>query len=162
MKSTLHTTRMSLPEKVRIELIALLNKTLASTADLQMQMKHAHWNVKGMEFIALHKLFDELAEEVEEQVDVVAERITSLGGTALGTLQAAAAGTQLRVYPTDIFAARDHLEHLAHNFAILGEHARNGLKFTEELGDMATNDVYIDLARMLDKNLWFLEAHLQK
>lgn len=162
MKSILHATRVSLPEKVRVEIITLLNKTLAATTDLQMQLKHAHWNVKGMEFIALHKLFDELAEEVENQVDVVAERITSLGGTALGTLQAAAAGTQLRAYPTDIFAARDHLEHLTHSFAILGEHARNGMKFSEELEDMATNDVYVDLTRMLDKNLWFLEAHLQK
>ena len=162
MKSTMHTTRISLPEKNRIELISLLNKSLASTTDLQMQLKHAHWNVKGMEFIALHKLFDELAEEVENQVDIIAERITSLGGTALGTLQAAAAHTQLRVYPTDIFAARDHLEHLAHNFAILGELSRTNMQATEELGDMASNDVYIDLTRMLDKNLWFIEAHVQK
>lgn len=162
MKSTMHSTRVSIPEKARVELVALLNKTLAGTTDLQIQLKHAHWNVKGMEFIALHKLFDELVEDVAEQVDVVAERITSLGGTALGTLQAAAAGTLLRPYPTDIFVGRDHIEHLAHNFSILGEHARNGMKLTEELADMASNDVYIDLARMLDKNLWFLEAHLQK
>lgn len=158
----LHKTKISIPEKERVELIALLNKTLASTSDLQAQLKQAHWNVKGMEFIALHKLFDELAEEVEGQVDVIAERITSLGGTALGTLQEAAKNTQLRLYPVDIFAAKEHLEHLAHNFAILGEHSREGMAKTEELGDMATNDVYVDLARLLDKSLWFIEAHLQK
>lgn len=158
----LHTTRMSFPEKDRIEIIGWLNKTLASTADLYAQLKQAHWNVKGMEFIALHKLFDEIAQEVEEQVDIVAERITSLGGTALGTLQEAVKNTQLRKYPVDIFAAKDHLEHLAHNFAILSELARENIKATEELGDMATNDLYIDLERMLDKNLWFIEAHLQK
>lgn len=97
----LHTTRMSLPEKDRIEVIALLNKTLASTADLYAQCKQAHWNVKGPEFIALHKLFDEVAERIEEQVDIVAERITSLGGTALGTIQqASAVQTRKKIKPT--------------------------------------------------------------
>ncbi len=162
MKNMLHATKMSLPEKDRVEIIGLLNKTLASTSDLYAQLKQAHWNIKGMQFIALHLLLDKIAEEVEEQVDIVAERVTSLGGTALGTLQEAVKNTQLRVYPVDIFAEKDHLEHLTHNFAILGELSRNNIDEAEKLGDMATNDLYIDLVRMLDKNLWFLEAHLQK
>lgn len=153
---------MSLPEKERVQIIGLLNKTLASTSDLYAQLKQAHWNVKGMQFIALHLLLDKIAEEVEEQVDIVAERVTSLGGTALGTLQEAVKNTQLRIYPVDIFAEKDHLEHLTHNFAILGELSRNNIDETAKLDDMATNDLYIDLVRMLDKNLWFLEAHLQK
>ncbi|HEV2600796.1 MAG TPA: DNA starvation/stationary phase protection protein Dps [Candidatus Babeliales bacterium] len=161
MKQILHTTRISIPERERIELIELLNNTLASTADLYAQCKHAHWNVKGMNFIALHKLFDELAHDLEEQVDVVAERVTSLGGTALGTIQSTVQNTGLRPYPTGTLTAEKHLEHLAHNFAILGELSRNGMKKSEQLEDMATNDLYIDLARMLDKNLWFIEAHLQ-
>ena len=69
----LHKTKISLPEKVRIEVIKLLNKTLASTADLSAQLKQAHWNVKGLEFISLHKLFDDLAEDVEKHVDTIAE-----------------------------------------------------------------------------------------
>ncbi len=162
MKNMLHATKMSLPEKERVQIIGLLNKTLASTTDLFIQCKQAHWNIKGMSFIALHKLLDEIAEEVEDQVDIVAERVTSLGGTALGTLQEAVKNTQLRLYPVDIFAEKDHLEHLTHNFAILGELSRNNIDETAKLDDMATNDLYIDLVRMLDKNLWFLEAHLQK
>lgn len=162
MKQMLHATRISIPEKERSELIELLNHTLASAADLYTQCKHAHWNVKGMEFIALHKLFDELAHELEEQVDIIAERATSLGGSALGTIQSVVQNTHLRTYPTEPLTAQKHLEHLAHNFAILGELARKNIKVSEELEDMATNDLYIDLARMLDKNLWFIEAHLQK
>lgn len=161
-KNILHSSRISIPEKVRVEVIDVLNKTLASTADLYNQLKQAHWNVKGMNFIALHLLFDQIAEEVEDQVDVIAERITALGGTALGTTQTIGENTVLRVYPTNIFQAKDHLEHLIHNVGILAEHAEEIMKFTEEVGDMSTNDVYIDLARLLEKNLWFLEAHLQK
>ena len=162
MSNLLHKTKVSIPEKNRIELIALLNKTLAGTSDLAVQLKQAHWNIKGMEFISLHKLFDELAEKVVEHVDVVAERATSLGGTALGTIQEAVANTCLQPYPIDIFTAKEHLEHLTHNFAILGELSRNNIKEAEGLGDSATGDLYIDLVRELDKGLWFLEAHLQK
>jgi starvation-inducible DNA-binding protein len=162
MKKLMHETKMSLPEKVRIESITMLNKSLASGSDMYAQLKQAHWNIKGMNFIALHLLLDKIAEEVEEQVDVIAERITTMGGTALGTLQQAAKNTSLFTYPIDIFAAKDHLEHLTVNMAAFGEEARNNIKKTDKIGDMATSDLYIDLVRMLDKNLWFLEAHLQK
>jgi starvation-inducible DNA-binding protein len=162
MKQIMHETKMSLPEKERIEIVSTLNRSLASTNDLYIQLKQAHWNVKGPEFIAIHKLLDELAEEIEEQVDIIAERITSLGGTAFGTIQAIAENSQLRVYPLDIFKIKDHLQHLIHNYAILGELTRNNIDLTAQLGDFGTNDLYIVLARLLDKSLWFLEAHLQK
>lgn len=162
MKNLLHTTKIGIPEKVRVEVIGMLNKSLASTSDLYAQFKQAHWNVKGQQFIALHKLFDEIAEELEEHIDTLAERVTALGGTALGTLQEAVKNTALREYPVDIFTATEHLAHLTHNVAVLGELVREHIDQTDELNDMATNDVYIDLARFLDKNLWFLEAHLQK
>ncbi len=158
----MHETRMSLPEKDRIEIVGMLNTTLASMLDLYGQIKQAHWNVKGPEFISLHLLFDRIAEEVENEADTVAERIMALGGTALGTTQEVAKNTKLRVYPTDIFVAKDHIEHLTHNFAILGELSRENMDETSELNDMATNDIYIELTRLLDKNLWFIEAHVQK
>ena len=158
----LHNTKISLPEKNRVELIALLNVTLAGVSDLYIQLKHAHWNIKGLEFIALHKLFDEQAELIEAQVDTVAERVTALGGTALGTVQDIVSNTQLKTFPANIFTAKMVIEHLAHNFAILGEMARQNIAKAEQYGDIVTGDIYIGLARFLDKNLWFLEAHLQK
>jgi starvation-inducible DNA-binding protein len=162
LNNLLHHSSISIPENTREELISILNRSLASTTDLFMQLKQAHWNVKGPEFIALHKLFDELAEEVEDQIDIIAERVTSLGGTALGTLQETVNNTQLRTYPIDIFKAKDHLEHLVHNFAILDELTRENIITSEKLNDMGTNDLYIDLVRLIEKSLWFLQAHLQK
>lgn len=158
----MHETKQSLPKKDRTELATMLNESLASTSDLYLQLKHAHWNIKGKQFIALHKLFDEIAEEVEEQVDIIAERITALGGTAFGTVQDVEKNTQLRLFPTNVFTLELIIEHLTHNFAILSELSRENIDKTEEFDDMATNDLYIDLVRMLDKNLWFLEAHVQK
>jgi starvation-inducible DNA-binding protein len=162
MANVLHNTKISLPEKQRVQVIAMLNQTLASMSDLYLQLKNAHWNIKGLEFIALHKLFDELAENCEPQVDDLAERVTALGGTALGSLQEIAANSTLKAYPANLFEARLIISHLAHNFAILGETTRQNIGESEKYGDIATGDVYIGLTRFLDKNLWFLEAHLQK
>jgi len=162
MDNIMHKTRQSIQERERIDLVTMLNQTLASTSDLYAQLKHAHWNIKGPQFIAMHKLFDEIAEEIEGHVDTVAERITALGGTAFGTIQDVVKNTQLRVLPTNVFAMEQLLEHVTHNFAILSELCRECMDRSEELDDMATNDIYVDLTRSLDKNLWFLEAHLQK
>lgn len=162
MANGMHHTQNGMAEKKRIESAALLNRTLASVIDLYMQTKQAHWNIKGHGFIMLHKLLDEVAEEVEDQVDIIAERATALGGTAYGTLQAVSKATELREYPTNISSIAHHLEHLTHNFAILGEFTRKNICLTAELGDFGTNDLYITLSRLLDKTLWLLEADLQK
>ncbi|MEM6592034.1 MAG: ferritin-like domain-containing protein, partial [Cyanobacteria bacterium P01_C01_bin.73] len=67
----LYSTRIDLPVDMRSQLINVLNQTLAATLDLKTQTKQAHWNVKGMEFYQLHELFDEMAGELEEYVDMV-------------------------------------------------------------------------------------------
>lgn len=162
MKMIMHHTHISIPEKNRIELVSLLNKSLASTTDLYMQLKQAHWNIKGLSFIAVHTLLDELAEQIEAQIDIIAERITALGGTALGTVQEIEQNTELRIYPTHIFSISEHLEHLIYNSAILSEFSRKNVAATQEIGDMVTNDIYIALVRLLEHQLWLLQAHLQK
>src|SRR6266478_4080017 len=85
-------TRNDLPAGTRTKVIELLNARLADAIDLGAQTKHAHWNVKGPNFIALHELFDKVAENVEEHIDTLAERVTALGGTARGTLATVRAG----------------------------------------------------------------------
>src|SRR5258706_457630 len=81
----MYETENDIPEQRRSELNALMNQRLADAVDLQMQMKQAHWNVKGPHFIGLHELFDKIDEAVEAYVDLIAERIVQLGGIAEGT-----------------------------------------------------------------------------
>ena len=78
----MYKTKIDLSEKTRRNVILILNDRLADAIDLQSQVKQAHWNVKGPNFIALHELFDKISELVLDQVDEIAERVTSLGGTA--------------------------------------------------------------------------------
>src|SRR2546428_13534507 len=102
-------TMNDLPENVRSQVSDLLNNRLAEAIDLQTQAKQAHWNVKGPQFIALHKLFDEINEAVVEYVDLLAERVVQLGGTAEGTARGVAERPQLPEYPPPISTGGEHL-----------------------------------------------------
>src|SRR5436853_7450992 len=94
----MYVTENDLPEQRRSELNELMNKRLADAVDLQLQMKQAHWNVKGPHFIGLHELFDQIDEAVESYVDLIAERIVPLGGIAEGTVRVAAERSRVGEY----------------------------------------------------------------
>ncbi len=155
-------TRIDLPLEVRSHVVDHLNKTLAATLDLKTQTKQAHWNVKGMDFYQLHQLFDEMASELEEYVDMVAERVTALAGTAMGTARIAAAESVLPEYPIDIVEGAEHVAALSDRYAAYAKHVREAIDATDELGDMDTADLYTEISRTIDMRLWFLEAHLVK
>jgi len=140
---------------------SFLNERLADAIDLGAQTKHAHWNVKGPHFIALHELFDKVAESVEDHIDDIAERITALGGTAYGTIRAAAKATSLKAYPEDITEGMEHVEALSSALADFGKKVRKGIDQTGKWGDADTADLLTGISRDIDKYLWFLEAHLQ-
>lgn len=155
-------TRIDLPAERREKLIGILNQHLADTIDLHSQTKYAHWNVKGPNFISLHKLFDELAETLDEAVDMIAERGTALGGIAHGTLRQGASRSRLPEFPADVFADLAVVDALAARFANLAKTTREAIDTSDELGDKSTADLFTEVSRDLDKSLWFLEAHLQK
>ena len=159
-KQKLYSTRIDLPKDVRVRAIEILNQTLAATLDLKTQTKQAHWNVKGMNFYQLHELFDEIATELEEYVDMVAERVTALGGTALGTARIAAESSILPEYDLDAVSGAEHVTALADRFGIYAQHVRDAIATTDELGDADTADLYTEISRTADKRLWFLEAHI--
>jgi starvation-inducible DNA-binding protein len=156
----MYPTRNDLPTPLRSKLEKLLNARLADALDLEAASKHAHWNVKGPNFIALHELFDELHTNIEEHVDTIAERITALGGTALGTLQAAARGSSVAPYPEDLSEGVGHLEALSDRVADFGKKSRAAIAASDDLGDADTADLFTAISRDADKYLWFLEAHL--
>ena len=154
-------TRIDIPEKQRTQLVELLNARLADILDLQLQTKQAHWNVKGPRFIALHELFDETAEDIEEHVDEIAERITALGGVAEGTIQVLVKKSTLPPYPLNISTGTAHVEAMANAFAHVGKNFRAAINQSDEMKDADTTDLFTGISRDLDQRLWFIEAHLQ-
>jgi starvation-inducible DNA-binding protein len=157
----MHRTRIDIPEGKRTELIRLLNERLADALDLQLQTKQAHWNVKGPSFIALHELFDEVYDDVTEHVDLIAERAVTLGGVVEGVAAVVAKKTTLPPYPLQISAGLDHVNALATALAAFGKQVRAAIDRSTELGDADTADVFTEISRETDKNLWFVEAHVQ-
>jgi starvation-inducible DNA-binding protein len=152
-------TKNTLPEKIRKNIEAILQDRLADSIDLQTQAKQAHWNVKGPNFIALHELFDKIAEESEAYPDLIAERIAQFGGVAEGTIQVAANRTSLPAYPLIVKTGREHVELFSHTLAVYGELIRTTIKQAADLDDPATADIFTEISRGVDKNLWFIEAH---
>ena len=159
---TRYETRNDLSANAKSASIGVLNARLADAIDLALLTKQAHWNIKGPNFIALHEMIDGFRTEVDEHVDTMAERVVQLGGTALGTTQAVAGATTLKPYPTDIYASKDHLAALIERYARVASTVRGAIDETAGAGDADTADLLTAFSRALDKQLWFLEAHVQE
>ncbi len=142
-------------------MIALLNQQLADTFDLCSHLKQAHWNVKGEQFIALHQLYDELAAESLDHVDMIAERVTALGGVAKGTARMAAANSRLVEFPDGPLGSMESVQAVVERYAVYAQSTREAIDTADEASDASTADLFTEISRAVDKNLWFLEAHLQ-
>ena len=145
----------------RKTVIGILNARLADAIDLALITKQAHWNLKGPDFIAIHEMLDPMRATIDLHVDTIAERIAQLDGIALGTSQVVAKGTTLASYPTDITRVDDHLAALAERYASLANQVREDIDATDEAGDADAADILTAFSRDLDKNLWFIKAHLE-
>jgi starvation-inducible DNA-binding protein len=158
----LHVTKNDLKSNAKSVSMDLLNARLADAIDLALLTKQAHWNLKGIQFIAVHEMLDGFRKELDLHVDTMAERVTQLGGTALGTVQAVANKTTLAPYPTEIYKIEDHLVALIERYGTVANAVRAAIGTTDEAGDADTADILTGFSRALDKSLWFLEAHLQE
>jgi len=155
-----YTSRLDLPRAVAKATIELLQARLVDAIDLETQLKHAHWNVRGKDFLQLHQLFDGIHTIVEEFVDTIAERIAALGGVADGRIATVAATTSLYEYPLEARGGEAHLKAVAGSLAEFGKLVRADIDAAAAAGDQDTSDLFTGLSRETDKQLWFVEAHL--
>jgi len=155
-----HPTRNNLDEKTRAASVELLNARLADGIDLALATKQAHWNLRGPQFIAIHELLDTFRAELDAGNDLIAERVAQLGGVALGTTQIVVDATTVAPYPVDIFAVEDHLNALIERYGAVANAIREAIDASEKAGDADTADIFTEVSRVLDKDLWFLESHL--
>jgi len=154
-------TSNDLSASVREKMIDLLNQQLADTLDLYSQTKQAHWNVKGPNFYQLHLLFDEHAAHAVAWVDLIAERAVMLGGYATGTVRMSAGNSALEEFPTDITDGMEHVQALVDRWSTYAASTREAIENAEKAGDADTADLFTEISRQVDMDLWFLEAHLQ-
>ncbi len=156
----LQPTHNTLSENIRGQSVELLNKHLAAAIDLHAQVKLAHWNVRGPGFIAVHELFDKVSEEVEGFSDMLAERAGGLGGTAHGSVQVAAERSFLVPYPLGIADEKKHVFAISGALAAFGQSAREAINQATVFGDADTADLFTEMSRGIDQQLWFVESHV--
>ncbi len=141
-------------------IVEALNQRLIDSLDLYTQFKVAHWNIRGPHFVALHPLFDQIAQELNGFIDEIAERAIVLGGHVIGTARTVAKQSTIEDYPET--TVRD-LEHVA----LLGNRLDQwlvGMKHTrdqaDEAGDPDTADLLTGMISAFDKHRWFFRATL--
>jgi len=152
---------IGLDESVRAKSAELVNEILADTTILYALYKKHHWNVAGPTFYQLHLLFDKHAEEQAELVDLLAERVQSLGGIAVGDPRHAAELTTIERAPDGAEDVPAQITRLlrAHE-TIIGK-VREGIETTEESKDWGTNDLLMgDVLRRHELQVWFIAEHL--
>jgi len=159
--TNMYATGIDLSETKRVQLIELSNACLAEAVDLQLHCKHAHWNVKGPNFIALHQLFDQVNESVEDYIDLIAERAVQLGGIANSTAHVGTPWAHIPENDPQSPSERDYVQSLSGALASFGRIAREAIGKSNELGDAVSADIFTEISRGVDKWLWMVEAHLQ-
>lgn len=157
----MYDTRTDLSISIREKVVPILQAHLADSVDLFTQVKQAHWNVKGPHFIALHELFDKIAESVERHGDMLAERISALGARADGTARIAAMQSSLTEFPFDTTDGLVYVVAVAEKLSLFGKALRASIDRVAKFGDAGTADVFTEISRAIDKQLWLMDAHLQ-
>lgn len=141
-----------------------LNRILADEYVLYTKTRNYHWNVTGPRFYALHKLFEEQYEQIDEFIDDVAERARTLGGVALGSLTEMVQIARLDETPVGegVPAADTMVQSLVEDHdALVNAMRKDAHDVMEKNDDEGTNALISDLIRSHEKMAWMLRAHLE-
>ncbi len=140
--------------------IAILDDRMVALIDLQLTLKHIHWNVVGPNFIGVHEMLDPQVEAVREMTDTIAERIATLGGVPVGTPQALVDRRRWQDYSVGKGLVTDHLTALNKVYDGVNEDHRSALGKLEEI-DPVSEDMLTGQLTQLEQFQWFVRAHIE-
>ena len=152
------TTTQATAARLDAEETSALQATLVELLDLSLDAKQAHWNVVGPGFKPVHEFLDELTDQYRDWYDTVAERMTAIGASPDGRSATVAATTPLGTLPAGAIADQAALAAMDERVTLVASHVQGRI---DDLGDrdLATQDVFIELLRGLEKQRWMLRAH---
>lgn len=152
---------IALSDEQRHEVVQILNTLLADEYVLYTKTRNYHWNVLGPQFHDLHKFFESLYDALNDIVDETAERATSLGGKALGTLAEFSQHARLKEHPGEYPEAREMLSDLLADHEAIIRTLRVDLQIcVDRYGDAGTSDFLTGLMEKHEKTAWMLRASL--
>lgn len=155
-------TRVNLDEKTRAHLGQVLDVTLGTTLDLASQVKQAHCTIRGPVFVARHELFDDLADHLRGWSDDIAERAATLGMYPNGTVRMASKSSQLTDWDTDLVNGDAVVKALADRYGRYCSMMREMVGEADKSKDPATEDLFTEILRAAEMDLWFLESQLER
>lgn len=148
-------------EQARTQVCEQLNLMLADTSTLRDLYKKSHWQVGGPSFYQLHLLFDKHFGEQAELVDMLAERIQTLGGVSVAMAHDIAELSRIPRVPRDREEVPVQISRLLEAHESIIKNARALARKAQDLGDDGTNDLLIsDVLRTNEMQVWFLSEHL--
>ena len=138
----------------------LLQARLTALIDLELTLKHVHWNVVGPSFIGVHQMLDPQVDAVRLMVDAVAERIATMGGMPVGTPGYVASHRSWEDYSILRASTMEHLGALDVVYSGIVKDHRAAIKELDDL-DLVTQDMLIGQLEQLEEFQWFVRAHLE-
>lgn len=152
---------IGLGERVCKASVENLNQLIADTITLRDMYKKHHWQVVGSTFYQLHLLYDKHYKEQNELVDLLAERIQTLGGVTIAMAHDVAETTNLARLPRGRQDPPVQIARLLHAHEVILYEARTMARQAAEAGDDGTNDLLVsDVIRVNELQVWFISEHL--
>lgn len=153
-------TAPGLKKQAADETIKILDDRLVALIDLQLTLKHIHWNVVGPNFIGVHEMLDPQVDVVREMSDEVAERIATLGGVPFGTPQSIVERRRWEEYKLGRALVHEHLGALDKVFDGVNADHRAAIEKLSEL-DPVSEDMLTGHLGDLEQFQWFVRAHIE-
>ncbi|MGO3732837.1 MAG: Dps family protein [Vagococcus sp.] len=140
---------------------AVLNQTVADLSQFSVVIHQTHWYMRGASFLSLHPKMDEFMDAVNDQLDVVAERLITIGGSPFSTLSEFSEHTKIKDTPGSYDKTMgEHLGTILEGYHYLRELCIEGIAITEDEQDHVTQDIFIDMKGDFEKTIWMLHAEL--
>ena len=141
----------------------VLNQLVADLSQMSTVIHQTHWYMRGPEFLTLHPLMDDYMDEINDQLDVISERLITLDGSPYSTLREWADNTGIKdeVGSCDR-TIPERMEVLVEGYRYLARLYQKGIDVSGEEGDDSTQDIFIAFKTDIEKKIWMLQAKLGK
>lgn len=153
------TNQIGLEKAELTPVVKALNNLLSSYHLFYINVRGYHWNIKGEHFFTLHPKFEELYTELQLQIDAIAERILTLGGTPLHAYSDFASHTSIREH-RGVFDGHECTAGVVKGLQTLIEEQRQVAQTAENASDQGTADLVSEYAQIQEKHVWMYNAFL--
>ena len=140
----------------------VLNQMVADLSQMSMVIHQTHWYMRGKGFLYLHPLMDDYKAEIDDQLDIIAERLVALEGSPVSTLKEISEKTKI---PSESGTYDKSMSELLNNlltdYKYLDNLYADGIQISGDENDLASQDIMITFKELLEKRIWMISAQLK-